>query len=409
MSTAAPIQGRAKPGVNGGKSLRVAIVQFVADLNGSTISGRMTAQALLEAGHEVHVIFGAQGPGIQMYQRLGCKAHLLPHKNWLRTGGWRGWLNVARERRRAGRFAQMLGSIDPSVVCVNTLASAAGAIGAKRCGLPVVWHLRETFGEHGGEMQLPAFGGKVLVRRLIDICADVIISNSQATAEQVLGEGLRQRAKIVPNAVDDSFFNWPEDQAQSRSALGLAWNGPIIGVPGTLRPAKGHPYFLQTIPSVLEKRSDALVAIVGQGPEPYRRELNDLAARTGLHDRIRFLGGVDPMERFYRACDVICVPSRAETFGRVVVEAMAVGTPVVASAVGGIPEIIDDGRTGLLVPFGETASLSDALWRMLTDQALRASIASEAKRTALERYPFSVYRASMVSLIAGAAQPQAVA
>jgi glycosyltransferase involved in cell wall biosynthesis len=92
------------------------------------------------------------------------------------------------------------------------------------------------------------------------------------------------------------------------------------------------------------------------------------------------------MPAFYRACDLACIPSRAEPFGRTAIEAFAVGTPVVASTVGGLQEILTDGETGVLVPYGDETALADSLRRLLASPDLRQKICTNARREAEEKY-----------------------
>jgi glycosyltransferase involved in cell wall biosynthesis len=108
------------------------------------------------------------------------------------------------------------------------------------------------------------------------------------------------------------------------------------------------------------------------------------------------------MRHFYRACDVVCVPSRAEPFGRTVIEAFAVGAPVVASAVGGICETIADGRTGFLVQFDDAEGLARALQRLLREADLGTRLADAARQDALDKYRVSTYHARINEIVAHA-------
>src|SRR5690242_19369154 len=98
------------------------------------------------------------------------------------------------------------------------------------------------------------------------------------------------------------------------------------------------------------------------------------------------------MHQFYRACDVICIPSRSEPFGRTVVEAFAVGAPVVASAVGGIRETVRSGENGLAVEFGDVPALVEALSRLIQDRSLRETLSRTGVRDARERYSANAYQ-----------------
>jgi glycosyltransferase involved in cell wall biosynthesis len=146
-------------------------------------------------------------------------------------------------------------------------------------------------------------------------------------------------------------------------------DAPIVGVVARLEPEKGHPTLLEAWPAVRTAVPDARLLIVGEGSQ---RELLEVqAASLGLLDgaapAVVFTGRRDDVPAVTAALDVAVLPSYREAQGLSILEAMALSRPVVASAVGGIPEMIDDGRTGLLVPPKDAAALAGALTRLLRD------------------------------------------
>jgi glycosyltransferase involved in cell wall biosynthesis len=167
---------------------------------------------------------------------------------------------------------------------------------------------------------------------------------------------------------------------------------PLVGAVGRLAPEKGYPVLLQAVQSLPGCR----VVFVGEGEE--RAGLEAQAAERGLSERVRFAGWVEPPWTARFAFDVLAVPSFTEGFPLVIVEAMLAGTPVVASNVGGIPEIVVDGETGLLVPPGDAPALAGALDRLLGAPDLRAAIAARSKREAEQRYTSSAMAAHFEAL-----------
>lgn len=368
------------------------------------MSGLLTAAALRGAGCHVDVAFGYSGVMRSRYEELGCIAHVAPHGGWLRGGNALGSARrLLREWRAARPFVALMRQTKPDLVYINSLVSLAPALAARRLGIPCVWHVRELFVEVGGEMHAPAFGGKRLVRWALRRLANRVVCISQAVAENVLGRPERFPMMLVPNAVDDSYFEAPGGQAECRRRLGMPETGRIVGVPGTLRPVKGHPFFLEAAAEVARKSPDVVFAITGEGETKFRQELDKIVGRLGLADRVRFLGTLADMRLFYRACDAVCVPSRSESFGRTVIEAFASGTPVVATAVGGIRETVDDGQTGLLVPYGDVPALTGALLRLLSDPALRDSLAHAAREKAQAEYRAETYQRRIVEIVTAVA------
>jgi glycosyltransferase involved in cell wall biosynthesis len=154
----------------------------------------------------------------------------------------------------------------------------------------------------------------------------------------------------------------------------LSFRGPTLAFAGRLMAAKALDVALAALALVPE----ASLVIVGDGPD--RAALERQRDLLGLGERVRFLGGLprDSVLRVFRAADAVVLSSRWENFPHVVVEALAVGTPVVASAVGGVPEVVRDGENGLLVPAGDAEALAAAIRRLLGDDELRQRLAAAA-------------------------------
>lgn len=376
----------------------VLVVQHSAALDGSAHSGLLLANGLRDAGWVTHVAFGFEGPIIERYAAAGHQTHVVPHKNWLRRGRTHQFVkDVYLEWQKAAAFESLMGKIAPDVVYLNTVVSLAGAVAARRREMPCVWHLREMFAEIGGEMHAPNWAIP-LVRWVIRRHADRLVANSTATARNLLG-GYTSDATVIPNAVRTAFFDEDRTQTETRSGFGLTEDTPLIGVPGTLRPMKGHPFFFNAVAPLLRGRDELRVAVTGEGEADFTHQLKEQIRDLGIQDRVVFLGWIEDMPAFYRACDLVCVPSRAEPFGRTAIEAFAVGTPVVASAVGGLNEIVTDEETGLLVPYGDDA-LANSLRRLLESPDLRQTICANARREAEEKYHEQVYKKRIASLVA---------
>lgn len=195
------------------------------------------------------------------------------------------------------------------------------------------------------------------------------------------------RIEIVPPAVEHAFFA-PGDRAGARRAIGLPVDRPVILFVGRIQPLKAPDVAVQALAEL--GREDALLVLVGGASGAHgddeTRHLERLIAEHGLADRVRF---VDPqphhiLSSYYRAADVVIVPSRSESFGLVALEAAACGTPVVASAVGGLLNIVHDGVTGLLVEGRDPARYARAVRQVLDDpvaaSAMGAAAAVRARR-----------------------------
>ncbi len=368
-------------------------VQYTLEPSGSPISGLMVVDALRDAGWEVHLAYHHDGELLQQYRERCESVTRIDHGGWSAGGTWhRRARRLLHDVRAARAFQGLIDRIGARLVYVNNLTGLAGALAARRADVPCIWHIRELFEDVGGEMRAPWPGGKLLARFLVRNLPRHIVAISRAVAENVVGCSDHPRLTILPNAVSDDFFEETRTREEARAVFGLPSDRPIVGVPGTLRPVKGHLFFLRAFAHVVQKMPTVLAAITGDGEEKYKREIQSLIARFNIEDNVRLLGTVQDMPAFYRACDVIGIPSRSESFGRVAVEAMAAGTPVTAARVGGLVETIEDGKTGLLVPFGDADCLADGLLKLLRDGDIRRFLAEQGRDKAEREYRATTYR-----------------
>lgn len=212
--------------------------------------------------------------------------------------------------------------------------------------------------------------------------ADRVVAVSEARrAALVAAGGASARVVTIPNAVDTPP---PEfvDAHEARRELRLDPDRPLVAVIGRLSPEKGHADFLRSLALVARAVTGVQAIIVGDGQEETR--LRMLADTLRLGDSVRFLGYRRDMSLVYRALDLLVLPSLSEGLPNVVLEAMAHGRAVVATRVGGVPEAVDDGVTGVLVPPGDVAALAGGVVRLLGHPELRESM-GRAARTRVER------------------------
>jgi len=210
--------------------------------------------------------------------------------------------------------------------------------------------------------------------RALTPAMDRLIAVSESMVRKIADE----RAGLAPvsliyNGVDLDRYEHQEPCCTLREEYGMAPNAQIVGVVARLEPEKGHPTLLEAWPAVLRSCPDAYLLIVGEGSqrEALERQANDL--RIG--HRVVFTGRRDDIPAVTAALDVAVLPSYREAQGLTILEAMALTRPVVASNVGGIPEMIQDGVTGLLVPPRDPDALAVAIVRLLRDHPLADMLA----------------------------------
>lgn len=213
--------------------------------------------------------------------------------------------------------------------------------------------------------------------------ADRVTAVSQSLAEVAarLGRPL-ERVRVIPNGVDTERFS-PMLRDGARRLIDLPVSSPVLLTVAGLYEGKGQHLVLEVLPSLLARHPELLYVMVGS-PRPgdgYRGRLLERAWRLGIQDRVRFVGPRphDELARWFSAADVTVLATESEGWPNVLLESLACGTPVVATRVGGTPEIVRDGVDGLLVPHGDTRALADALGRALDTAWDRTALTRRAR------------------------------
>jgi glycosyltransferase involved in cell wall biosynthesis len=232
---------------------------------------------------------------------------------------------------------------------------------------------------------------RALMRRLTP-SMDRLIAVSRAIVAKLEAEGRTGvPVELIYNGVDLERYNYTEACCTLPDEYGFAEGSPLVGVIARLEPEKGHATLIDAWPQVLERLPDARLLIVGEGSQrpilEAQAEALDLLGEQCSGDRcvgtrgarpgakVVFTGLRDDVPAVTAALDVAVLPSYREAQGLAILEAMALRRPVVATAVGGVPEMVEDGRTGLLVPPRDADALATAIYRLLTDHPLADTLA----------------------------------
>ncbi len=224
------------------------------------------------------------------------------------------------------------------------------------------------------------------VRWLYNGAVDRVIAISQGVKRALVESGVSEgRIRVIPSGVDLNRFEVvASDRDFARRKLGLAERELLLLVPAVLEPRKGHGFLLRAL-SRMRGRLEA-VRVICCGSGSLRAELEAMAARLGLGDRVRFIGFADNVPELLAACDAVVLPSLHEGMGVALLEAMACGKAVVASAVGGVPEVLGDGAAGILVPPADEEALAGALLRLIADGGLRERLGKAGRERAHARF-----------------------
>lgn len=277
------------------------------------------------------------------------------------------------------RLTRALILLRPHIVHTNTLkAHVLGGLAARLARRPLVWHVRDIL-EPG-----PARDWLLRVARIV---RPRIIAISSAVAQQFAGTGLP--TVLIHNGIDLDQFSPGPDACGVRQELGLSDDDQVLCVVGRLTPWKGHRELLAALAQIAPRYPRVTLLVVGEvafWEDSYGEELRAYARQLGLEQRVRWLGFRKDVPAILRACDVCVLPSVNEPFGRVLIEAMAVGKPVIATRSGGVPEIVAHGETGLLVNPDDPEDLAAGLARLLGDPHTAAEMGRRGLVRAREHF-----------------------
>jgi glycosyltransferase involved in cell wall biosynthesis len=216
---------------------------------------------------------------------------------------------------------------------------------------------------------------------------DRVIAISDGIGQVLLASGLPpEKLRVVRSAIDCGLFEPPCERARVCTRLGAPVHSRLLGVVAQLIPRKGHRFLINALPTLIRDFPDLCMVFFGRGPEEAALRAQVVAAR--LDDRVLFAGFRDDLPEILPCLELLVHPALMEGLGVALLQAACAGVPVVASAVGGIPEAVRDGVNGLLVPPGDTAALAAAIKQLLADPALAARLGQNGQR--LVREEFSV-------------------
>ena len=303
-------------------------------------------------------------------------------------------LGVARKWQlgRAAGLGPLLRDLRPDALhCHMFHANVLGRRMGRRCGVP---HIISTV--HIAERRWRPW--RFWLERKTDPLGDITVCVSQAVLEfQSKKTGLpRGRFTVIPNGIDTARFARPlRPREEVRSELGIPSDAKVVGAIGRLDPQKGYRYLIPAFAQVARESPDAELVIAGDGPE--RRRIRELADGAGCADRVHLVGRRTDVPDLLHAFDVFVMPSLYEGLPLALIEAMAAGVPVVASAVDSVPEVLGagaaDGRLGRLVPPAQPGKLAEALRDTLdhpdperTDRARDRARSNFDVRIMVERY-----------------------
>jgi glycosyltransferase involved in cell wall biosynthesis len=334
-----------------GNKKSILFVSHISDLSGAPISLALLVKNLNK--EKYHPIIALPDPGPVKSKLNASNIYYQVYKD-----------NFLHKIFPSLKIYRILKERQIDLLYLNTAASIWASKAAKLLGVPVISHIREDL----------RGSNNFIIREKILFCSDKIILISN-WMKRFLRTG---KAVVIHNGVDPSDF---QKLDPDRARLEFNLRGKIIIYVGSLEERKGIKYLLKAFPIIKASVPGIKLLIVGK-PLPGQNRYLNMLKRLAKDGNIIFAGGRPDVYDIISAGDILIAPSLSEPFGRVIVEAMACGKPVVATNVGGIPEIVEEGTTGLLVPPKDEKSLAAASVKILTNKAMADSMGYAARKRA---------------------------
>jgi glycosyltransferase involved in cell wall biosynthesis len=370
---------RERRAIEGG---RVRVVEVLATgTNGGAQEHVFSLVTRLDpARYDVRVVSLSHGSSVRRLEKAGIEVSVIDEPD---------------DRVAVEALAEMLAPLEPEVVHNHMYRAevvgtkAALHLGEMGCRRPAVISTVHS-------SRVRCADDRQTLRTLTPLM-DRLIVVSRAIEQKIREEGrFGAPVSLIYNGVDLQRYNHQQPCCTLHDDYRIPETSPIVGVVARLEAEKGHRTLVDAWPLVLAAHPEAWLLIVGEGSE--RNALEAQAASLGISGRVVFTGRREDVPAVTAALDVAVLPSYREAQGLSVLEAMALSRPVVASNVGGIPEMIDDGVSGLLVPPGDCEALAAAIIRLLSDHPLADMIAKRGHDLVHNRFCIELMTNSIEAL-----------
>lgn len=354
-----------------GRPLRILVFSHSANLSGAELSLLETVTVLRSMGAEVSVILPGRGPLEKRLGQLGVISTVVPYRFWISRVGHPLWKRLARRLVNAVTFPLAVASVQaarPDIVVSNSVAVDLGALAACVARRPHIWLLHEFVGGAGSELTFDL--GDAVSLGVMRRCGGRLIANSRTVAHHY------RRLLRMSNVafLYQPVISMEGPAAQREDAVA----GVICLLLGSIEQNKGQEDAIKAIACLRSEGLDVRLQIVGPTRGRYIDYLEQLARRLGVDPYITIVARFARAASFYQAADIVLVCSRREAFGRVTVEAMKAGRPVIGARTGGTAELIRPGETGLLYTVGDADDLATHIRALASDPQERARLARNA-------------------------------
>lgn len=366
----------------------IRVLRVIARLNmgGPALHVSYLSAGLAERGYETTLVAGslARGEGSMAYvaERRGVEV--------VQLDALSREISLLRDALSVFRLAALIREQRPQILHTHTAkAGAVGRVAALLAGDARPRIVVHTFHGHVlrgyfGPLKSRVF--RLLERLLARTTTRLVAVSPQVRDDLVaLGVAPKEKFEVVRLGIElDERLGGEATRDETRALLGIAPERFVVGWVGRMTGVKRTDDVLESLRDLRERGVDAVLLLVGDGPD--RDHVEERASRLGIVRHCFFLGYQEDVAGWYQAFDAMILPSANEGTPVVVIEALAAGRPVVATRVGGVPDVLHDGVDGFLVDPGDTGAIADALERLARDPALRAEMGAAGRSSVPPRY-----------------------
>jgi len=356
---------------------RILYIHGIDSIGGAERDLLAMLNRLNRAEWEPHVACPSGGPLHGMVSGASIAHHSLV------LSPWRKWFSPFVRWLGVNNLRTLLKQLQPALIHVNDIWWVPHTIRAVRNfapkRIPIVAHVRQEIEP------------EKISRYYLDQ-VDAVIAISKQVEQALISGGVASRSvRTIYSGLDlSTLVPRKHDYKAIRFKLGLSSDALLLGTVANLFPRKGYDVMLRALPMILKAEPSTQYVIIGAGEREYEETLRELSKELGIAHCVHFYGFQDPVRPFLEAMDLYVHPARMEGFGIAVIEAMAAGRAVVATNVGGLPEVVEDGRTGLLVASDNPEALSSAVVSLLRDKIRREEMGECGAKLVRERFDLEV-------------------
>lgn len=360
---------------------------------GADLSLREAVKGLITAGHEIYVIAPAPGELADLMAGMGATVAVIPHyADWVYSGFTPNLYYRIRRMlsnlRRARLLSKFFSQVQPELVVSNTLGSPAAALASKWVRIPHVWYIHELFGKDCHDQVFFDLGQPISLYLIKKLSCRVIV-NSIAVQNKFKSRIPIEKLQLVHYAVEV-----PRRSPKTREADNLF----RLIIVGRITPGKRQEDAIQAVAILANQGLSVHLSILGNQNTEYGNFLRRLAKQLGIESRVAFIDFTLDPHSFVSEANVALMCSRGEPFGRVTVEAMKLGKPVIGAIGAGTSELIQHGVNGFLYPLGDIEGLAQCVETLYYDRRLLKQMGDNAREWSNSTFTLKEYTSSLLKV-----------